>query len=96
MQILRSDWLSHRALFVIVHDEHKQDGGRAFLQSFACNRRNIVHNKLFELFCLQISTKTNSILALVVSERIVNSAAPRLLSAHRPLELVYYLLNSQC
>ena len=46
----------------------------------------------FELFCLQISTKTNSILALVVSERIVNSAAPRLLSAHRPLELVYYLL----
>ena len=73
LQILHSDWLSHRALFVIVHDEHKQDGGRAFLQSFACNRRNIVHNKLFELFCLQISTKTNSILALVVSERIVNS-----------------------
>ena len=33
LQILRSDWLSHRALFVIVHDEHKQDGGRAFLQS---------------------------------------------------------------
>ena len=30
LQILRSDWLSHRALFVIVHDEHKQDGGRAF------------------------------------------------------------------
>ena len=30
LQILRSDWLSHRALFVIVLDEHKQDGCRAF------------------------------------------------------------------
>ena len=47
LQILRSDWLSHRALFVIVHKEHKQDGSRAFLQSFAYNCRNIVHDKLF-------------------------------------------------
>ena len=41
LQILRSDWLSHRALFAIVHDEHKQDGGRAFLQSLRRGKYHI-------------------------------------------------------
>ena len=30
LQILRSDWLSHRALFVRVHEEHKQDAAARF------------------------------------------------------------------
>ena len=87
LQILHSDWLSHRVLFVIVHDEHKQDGGSVFLQSL--RREDII-------FTANSNYLNFSVCKFLLKQIVYSlswSLNRSILSAHRPLKLVYYLLN---